>query len=482
MKISFADLWRPSGMSDRGTYLVVGAVGFAIKHNLDRFIAAHYFHRYWGFLNYWVPVRDVARITELRGGEALFMETMAAVAVPFIWIGVCMTLKRLRSAGLPLPLVALFFVPFVNLLFFLALSLWPEQVPRTVNDGDNRVSHPENTEPFLARVIPESALGSAAAAVVVTVPAGLLMVFLGVHLLVNYGWGIFIALPFVMGFVAAVIYGLRHPRSRSECIIVASLSMAVLGVALLAFAVEGLICLIMAAPIALPLAAFGGMCGYLVQRQRWLQSGAPAFLSAVLLFVPGVQWTEHAYPPSNPTFVVRSAVEIKAPPEEVWKSVVAFSQIAPPKEWIFRAGIAYPIRAEILGHGPGAERHCVFSTGAFVEPIEIWDEPRQLKFSVRENPLPMEEWSPYAHIDPPHLHGFLVSNGGQFLLTRLPDGGTRLEGTTWYRHGLAPGGYWRFWSDLIIHKIHMRVLTHIKDEAERGRGPIPSGRTSGFVN
>jgi hypothetical protein len=66
------------------------------------------------------------------------------------------------------------------------------------------------------------------------------MVFLGVHLLVNYGWE-FYALPFVMGFVAAVIYGLRHPRS-SECIIVASLSMAVLGVALLAFAVEGLIC------------------------------------------------------------------------------------------------------------------------------------------------------------------------------------------------------------------------------------------------
>ena len=106
MKISFADLWRPSGMTDRGTYLLVGVVGFAIKHNLNRFIAGHYFHRYWGFFNYWVPVRDVARITELRGDEALLMETMAAVAEPFVWIGVCMTLKRLRSAGLPLPLVA----------------------------------------------------------------------------------------------------------------------------------------------------------------------------------------------------------------------------------------------------------------------------------------------------------------------------------------------------------------------------------------
>jgi hypothetical protein len=239
-----------------------------------------------------------------------------------------------------------------------------------------------------------------------------------------------------------------------------------MGVALLAFAIEGLICLIMAMPIAVPLAAFGGACGFLVQRRRWSQTGAPAFLSVVLLFVPGVQWTEHAVSTSNPTYMVRSAVDIAAPPEKVWKQVIAFSEIPPPTEWIFRAGVAYPIRAQILGSGPGAERHCVFSTGAFVEPIEVWDEPHRLKFSVTANPPPMEEWTPYAHLDTPHLHGFLVSSGGQFLLTPLPNGGTRLEGTTWYRHGLAPAPYWRLWSNVIIHKIHMRVLRHIKEEAE----------------
>jgi len=146
--------------------------------------------------------------------------------------------------------------------------------------------------------------------------------------------------------------------------------------------------------------------------------------------------------------------------------VVAFSEIPAPQEWMFRAGIAYPIRAEMLGTGVGAERHCVFSTGAFVEPIQVWDEPRLLKFSVTSNPAPMEEWTPYSHIEPPHLHGFLESEGGQFLLTPLPNGGTRLEGTTWYKHGLWPAAYWRVWSDAIIHRIHLRVLLHIRDEAE----------------
>jgi hypothetical protein len=204
-----------------------------------------------------------------------------------------------------------------------------------------------------------------------------------------------------------------------------------------------------------------------VQRRRWIQSGTPAFL-ALLIFVPGVQWVEHVAAPAPPIYEVRTAIDVQAPPERVWQQVVSFSEIPPPTEWMFRAGIAYPIRAGIQGSGPGAERHCVFSTGAFVEPIEVWDEPRLLKFSVTANPAPMEEWTPYSHIEPPHLHGFLVSNGGQFLLTPLPNGGTRLEGTTWYHHGLWPAAYWRLWSDAIIHKIHLRVLRHIRDEVENG--------------
>jgi hypothetical protein len=162
---------------------------------------------------------------------------------------------------------------------------------------------------------------------------------------------------------------------------------------------------------------------------------------------------------------------VQAPPEKVWREVIAFTEIPPPTELMFRAGIAYPVRAQMFGAGPGAERHCVFSTGAFVEPIEIWDAPHRLKFSVTSNPPPMQEWTPYSHVDPPHLHGFLVSEGGQFLLTVLPNGGTRLEGTTWYRHGLWPSSYWRLWSDEIIHQIHLRVLRHIREEAE---GKIPS--------
>src|SRR5579884_2476997 len=98
----FREFWSPAGTIGRGPYALVGLLGFALKHNLDRFIAWYIFHRPWGLFNYWVPLRHVSRITNLRSDEAVFLETMLAIALPFVGIGIVLTIKRLRSAGLPL--------------------------------------------------------------------------------------------------------------------------------------------------------------------------------------------------------------------------------------------------------------------------------------------------------------------------------------------------------------------------------------------
>jgi hypothetical protein len=462
-KFTISDLWRPDGTIGRGTYALIGVIGFIIKHNLDRVIATVGFHRPWGMFNYWVPLKDVAHISALSENDEIFLATMVACSLPFIWVGVILTMKRLRDTVLPASLVALFFVPFLNLLFFLVLALVPGR--REYSDAISA----RKGSGSLARFFPESALGNAALSLLITVPLGVGITLFGSQSLGNYGWGLFVALPFTVGFVAVVVYGLRQPRTFNECLGVAALSVILIGAALFALAFEGLACIIMAAPLALPLALFGGACAYGIQRRRWLRGETPAILSALLLFgfTPGIEWAEHLAARPSPVIVVRTAIDVQAPPEKVWKEVVAFSEIPPPTEAMFRVGIAYPIRAEMLGRGVGAERHCVFSTGAFVEPIEVWDEPRLLKFSVVSNPAPMEEWTPYSHVTPRHLHGFLISEGGQFLLTPLPNGGTRLEGTTWYQHGLWPAAYWQIWSDAIIHKIHLRVLNHIRDEVER---------------
>jgi hypothetical protein len=78
----------------------------------------------------------------------------------------------------------------------------------------------------------------------------------------------------------------------------------------------------------------------------------------------------------------------------------------------------------------------------------------------------MKELS-FWDIDAPHLHDYFVSKKGQFRLVKLSESETLLEGTTWYYNRIKPGFYWDLWSNYIVHQIHIRVLTHIKQVSEK---------------
>jgi len=461
LNVKFSDLWRWDGTVGRREYLFLGVALFLIKYNLDRFVAITFFDRRWLFFDYFdqaEPWRDADKRT--------FYSALVALALPFIWTGVVLTLRRLRSARLALGWVVLFFVPFVNLVFFALLSSIPAR------DNQERVPGPMGwLSVVFDTVIPESRWGSAGAAIFTVICLTLVGTALSTSYLLSYGAGLFVGMPFCLGMVSVLIYGYRQRRTFGQSILICLYSVIVAGVALMAFAFEGAICLIMAAPLAVILALLGGIIAHAILRSAWWKQDSDKLICTVILAIPSLIGLEHLNAPEAPLLCVRTAVEVKATPETVWRHVVSFTELAPPKDWLFQIGIAYPIRAEIRGHGAGAVRLCQFSTGPFVEPIEVWDEPRLLKFSVTANPAPLEEWTPYRHLDPPHLHGFLVSQGGQFLLTKNPDGSTHLEGTTWYRHHMWPASYWQIWSDLIIHRIHQRVLDHVKNLAERDQTP-----------
>ena len=461
MAFQFSDLWRWDGRVGRAKYAAVGLIGIAVKHNLDRLIAASFLGYGKSFFNYWAPLGKAARLDQLSNTETKFLATLLLVSIPFLWVGVAMTVRRLRDAGHPVWLVVLFFVPVVNVLFFIALCVWPPEDRPAYAEGA-----PWPGPGVVAGVIPRSALGSAVLSIFLTSILGLLFLTLGTLVIGAYGWGLFVALPFCLGMFSVLLYSYHAPRSLGACFNVALLPIGVVGLVLILVAMEGVICVLMAAPFALGLAALGGLIGYTIQDRHWGAEQRPAMLSIVLLMVPVSFGIEHAAALRPEVFMVRTAIEVNAPPERVWNQVVAFAEIPPPRELLFQAGIAYPIRAEISGQGVGAVRLCIFSTGPFVEPIEAWDEPRLLKFGVTANPAPLNELSPYGSIQPPHLHGYFVSEKGQFLLTALPAGRTRLEGTTWYRHTMWPAAYWHLWSDYIIHKIHRRVLEHIRASAE----------------
>jgi hypothetical protein len=282
----------------------------------------------------------------------------------------------------------------------------------------------------------------------------------------TYGWALFVLVPFVIGLHSTLALSRRRPIFLGDALVVSSLALLLFGGILLAVAVEGLICLVMAAPIALPVALLGGAVGYGLRHQTVVRNPAMFLLLAGL--TPFGATAERALDLSAEIFPVTTSIDLPASLETVWQTVLQPAKLAPPEHPLFRAGVAYPLASHIEGAGPTATRYCDFSTGKLVEPVLVWDDLRRLRFTVASNPLPMQEWTPYARLHPPHLDGFLVSRQGEFRLEPLANGGTRLYATTWYQHHLWPAQYWKLWSDYIIHQVHGMVLENIAQRAAAG--------------
>jgi len=253
--------------------------------------------------------------------------------------------------------------------------------------------------------------------------------YLATNVLRDYSGWLFMWLPFVMGATSTMIYGYKNTSDRPKLFNISILTLIIYCLGLLLFAWEGIICLLMVLPIGLFFTWVGCLVGYAVVKYRL--NNTPAAVILFFVSVPCLMSFENTQNDKEELRSVTTSIEINASPEQVWKNVIAFPQLNDPTELIFKAGIAYPINATIDGKGVGAIRHCNFSTGSFVEPIIVWNEPVLLRFSVSDQPEPMKEMSPY-NIHPTHLNGYCISKQGQFKLTTLANGHTLLEGTTSY--------------------------------------------------
>jgi uncharacterized membrane protein YhaH (DUF805 family) len=431
---------------DRGTYFRHGAGLMALKYAIDALLIWYFTGQFWTPLKYLSPLLST-RAEFVKTGPHWLLPGLILIALPFLWIGVSMTMRRAVDAGGSPWLALVFFIPAVNYVLMVVLSLlpsrgmqWPVEAPPPAVDDR----------------LKSAMLGVAASLGVTLVTVGV-----GVYLRRSYSTGLFLGVPFTIGYISSYIYNYGHDRPAGQSIVIALASVSLAAGALVLFALEGSVCTLLALPIALVVAFPGAVLGRLIARR-----GMPG--ARMALIVPLFLAVEPRAAP--PTQGVITVVEIAAPPEVVWRHVVAFPDLAPPTELVFRAGVAAPLRARIEGHGPGAIRYCDFTTGSFVEPITAWADNRLLAFDITAQAFPMNELTPYGEIHPPHLDGYFRATHGEFRLTPLPGGKTRLEGRTSYVIDMFPQSYWKVPARAIVSAIHERVLRHIQTLAET---PLP---------
>ncbi len=425
----------------RSTYFVVGVTLMAFKYLVDALVIGVVAGIAWTPVDYLLPTIGLFRDklweipVEVWGGLGLW-------TLPFIWIGVSMTLRRALDAGRSPWLVLLFFVPVVNYGIMLYLSILPSQA-LSERGEDLRVA---------THMLTAALIGAAVAGALIAT---------SLFVWETYGFLVFLVAPFATGIVSAYFFNRRVSVTERSVGSVALVALLMLWGGLLLFAVEGLICILYSMPLGIFLALLGGLFGREVASRASPLGGA-----VLLLLVAGAAQVYDLTRPEVEVLMVRTAIEVKAPIEEVWSTVVDFPDVESQPAWYFRMGIAYPIRARLEGSGMGAVRYCEFSTGAFVEPITAWEPPYRLAFDVEEQPPALVEISPYRNLKPPHLDGYFSSIRGEFYLVDQGNGITRLEGTTWYELHIYPHAYWRPIVEQLLHRIHRRVLEQVATSAE----------------
>jgi hypothetical protein len=235
------------------------------------------------------------------------------------------------------------------------------------------------------------------------------------------------------------------------------------GIALIGFALEGAVCIVMAAPLGVVAALAGGALGRGIALST---KRSPAETVSAVALLPLVFALESAFPPTA-SFDTSENIVVEAPPELVWRAIVQMAPMDAPPALPFRLGVAYPLGGEIIGKGVGAVRRGEFSTGTAIEQVTEWIAQRKLTFVVLNDVPSMRELSPYQHVHAPHVVGYFRTTSTSFELLPQPGGQTQIVERTSHELKLDPVFYWLPLARWMVHENNARVLAHIRGQAGR---------------
>jgi uncharacterized membrane protein YhaH (DUF805 family) len=375
-----------------------------------------------------------------------------AYLLAIAWALAALAFRRATNAGISEWIAALAVVPILQLPVIVGLSVMPPRGERAGRD-EGPIANTKLQWPPVAQ------------GVIAGVALTLLAVSMGALLFGTYGYGMFVASPFVIGALTAYLANRKQNIDSWDTAKLVSGALVLGAMALVVAALEGIACIVMAAPLALAMALIGGQLG----RAIALRSRRPVrqTLSGVAL-LPLVFAVESILPPAV-EFDTHTSINIHASPAAVWDALIVMQDINKPAAWPFRFGIAYPLSGEVIGEGVGALRHGKFTTGTALERVTEWQLERKLAFAVVSDVPAMRELSPYTHVHAPHVTGFFRTITTSFELNAGAGGVVELRERTTHELRLDPVFYWLPLTRWVVRLNNERVMAHIKQQAEASR-------------
>lgn len=288
-----------------------------------------------------------------------------------------------------------------------------------------------------------------------------------------YGWGLFVMTPFVVGITTGYLVNSEGDLGPSRTMKLAIASAGLGSLALVVLALEGIVCILLAAPLAVPIVMLGAALGRGLAVARHNRRN-PLASVAVL---PLIFMLEAAIPPEAP-IATHYEIDIAAPADRIWQELTSSQSIVVAPGLPALAGLAYPISGKLVGEGVGAKRIGAFSTGIATEVVTEWKQDKVLAFRVEDQPPAMEEMSPYRRVHAPHVQGYFVTGETRFELTSIGLNRTLLRVSSEHRLRIDPVPYWEPIARLAIRQNVGRVLEDIQEKSERTGADIAIARSA----
>jgi uncharacterized membrane protein YhaH (DUF805 family) len=411
----------------------------------------------WGFpvIVFSSPAISAA-FSFLPGGFAAAKPTLTLLAILDIsvaWSLLALAIRRARSTDRSMISACLVSVPVIQI--FTIFWLGEEPLPITENAYGPT---------------PHVSINTALKGLLVGLTVTVVLEVVSTLVFRTYGFFLFFASPFIVGCITGYIGNRRTdigPGATAKLVIGACFLGAV---GLLAIAVEGVLCLALAAPLIALIAWLGGIVGRTIAVHG---PGATPRRTALSMVVLPLFFAIDVIAPPHVAFESTENIEVAASDRAVWDAIVHMGPIPSPPAAPFRWGLAYPMSGSIHGAGIGAIREGVFSTGVAYERVTEWQPPRRLSFIVLTDPPTMRELSPYQDVHAPHVNGYFRTVDARFTIAPLANGHTLLTLDTRHELKLNPYLYWLPIAKWAIHTNKTRVLRHFAQQAEGSAAAEP---------
>ena len=271
--------------------------------------------------------------------------------------------------------------------------------------------------------------------------------------------------PFCVGAFAVIWAAGGHRISVGRQFGVATVAMLLFLLAMFVCLLEGLICIVLVAPVFLVAAIIGALAaGFLHNRFKAGRATMPVFVLLPFLLGP----LEAGMPPPGAPLTVVSHLHVDASAEQVFDQLGTVEAIREEElgfAFMHTIGLPRPLSSSMNGQGVGSVRKSSWQKGvSFNEVITLWDRPRAMHYRFDIPPGSIPRYALDEHVEMGGKY-FTVLDGG-FDIVPAPGGGVDLTLSTRFQNKSHLKVYGDLWGRMVLADFHQSILGLMKSRAE----------------